>query len=274
MIVFIKTHGRPDKQLTYDTLRKAGYTKKIIFVVDDMDDTADRLSKYMDEQTECKVFCKQWYVDRIDSYTNKPKVNVNLYAWCACEDIAEEMEEPQFIMADDDITGFRYRYVENGHLASVRITQNLDEVFHVIMEYMEEANIAASSPGIPQMYFNKDIDNSLWKYRVPYTFVFRNGKYKFSWVSEYEEDIITAINASLDGQYIQALPIVQRDTVTIGSNDGGMHDFYNNSFRRSQYGYISGPACRKINLYKNNWMCTICRDNTFQKLISSSFKKS
>ncbi|EFI4081186.1 TPA: hypothetical protein J5F60_004390 [Escherichia coli] len=37
--VFILTHGRPDKVLTYRTLRRAGYTGKIFIVVDDEDKT-------------------------------------------------------------------------------------------------------------------------------------------------------------------------------------------------------------------------------------------
>ncbi|MEW3551668.1 hypothetical protein MZV21_26770 [Escherichia coli] len=32
---FILTHGRPDKVLTYRTLRRAGYTGKIFIVVDE-----------------------------------------------------------------------------------------------------------------------------------------------------------------------------------------------------------------------------------------------
>lgn len=36
---FILTHGRPDKVLTYRTLRRAGYTGKIFIVVDDEDKT-------------------------------------------------------------------------------------------------------------------------------------------------------------------------------------------------------------------------------------------
>ncbi|MBW9534953.1 hypothetical protein FHA53_19970 [Escherichia coli] len=47
---FILTHGRPDKVLTYRTLRRAGYTGKIFIVVDDEDKTRNQ---YMAEFGLC-----------------------------------------------------------------------------------------------------------------------------------------------------------------------------------------------------------------------------
>lgn len=39
--VFILTHGRPNKQFTYATLRRLNYTGPIKFVVDDEDPTIE-----------------------------------------------------------------------------------------------------------------------------------------------------------------------------------------------------------------------------------------
>ena len=273
MTVFIKTHGRPDKQLTYHTLREAGYTGDIIFVVDDEDNTVSELMLNV-YGNQVVSFNKQLYIDKIDSGVSNPKRNVNLYSWCACEDIAEERNIEYFVMADDDITGFRYRYKDGEHLRSLRITKNLDSIFELIKEYMFSCNIASMSTGIPQMYFSKDIESNLWKWRVPYTFVFRNSNYKMSWVSEYEEDIITAINSSIEGKYMSVFPMIQRDTVNIGSNDGGMHDSYIDTFRNAQYGYMWHPSCEEIISYKNKWMCQIKRDNAFPKIVSSNVSKS
>ncbi len=273
MIVFIKTHGRPDKQLTLQTLRQAGYTGEIVLVLDDEDETYNDHLKYFDERTHTHIeeFYKEYYVQNIDSGTNTPKRNVNLYAWCACEDLADAYGEKFFIMADDDITGFRFRYKDGKHLRSLKITQNLDEIFALVEEYMLSCNLSAMSTGIPQMYFSGDIEKDLWKWRVPYTFVFRNAKHKLNWVSEYEEDIITAIRASIDGQYLSVLPVIQRETVEIGTNYGGMHNSYTDSFVNAQYGYIWYPSCREIIPYKDKFMCKIKRDNAFAKLVSSSY---
>ena len=273
MTVFIKTHGRPDNQLTLQTLRQAGYTGEIVLVLDDEDDTYNDYLKYRNENTALYIFNKERFVQKIDSGVSNPKRKVNLYAWCACEDLAKTYGEKFFIMADDDITGFRWRYEDNGHLRSLNITQNLDKAFSYIEDYMLSCNISAMSTGIPQMYFSGNIEDNLWKWRVPYTFVFRNAKYKMNWVSEYEEDIITAIQSSIEGQYISVLPIIQRNTVEMGTNYGGMHNSYTNSFKNAEYGYIWNPSCREIIPYKDKFMCKIRRDKAFAKLISDGYCK-
>lgn len=272
MIVFIKTHGRPNAQHTFHALRDAGYKGKIVLVLDDEDDTYYEYLKYAGEgNTDIRMFNKEYYVQTVDSGVSNPKRKVNLYAWCACEDLVREYGVNSCVMADDDITGFRFRYKDGKHLRSLKITQNLDEIFALVEEYMLSCNLSAMSTGIPQMYFSGDIEKDLWKWRVPYTFIFRNTKHKLNWVSEYEEDIITAIRASIDGQYLSVLPVIQRETVEIGTNYGGMHNSYTDSFVNAQYGYIWYPSCREIIPYKDKFMCKIKRDNAFAKLVSSSY---
>ncbi|EFN6257501.1 hypothetical protein FVI12_21595 [Escherichia coli] len=60
---FILTHGRPDKVLTYRTLRRAGYTGKIFIVVDDEDKTRKRRCT----RTYCRYWCS--YALRCDWFT-------------------------------------------------------------------------------------------------------------------------------------------------------------------------------------------------------------
>jgi len=278
MIVYIKTHGRPDKQLTYNTLREAGYTGDIVLVIDNEDKCGVGYLEFVkhDDKLWLHIFDKQKLVDEVDSGTNIPKRDVNLYAWVACERFAKQDGNDFFIMADDDITRFRYRYLEDGHLKSIPITQNLNRVFEHIQDYMECSNIAAASTGIPQMYFSKELDENLWKYRVAYQFVFRNPKFDMNWVSEYEEDIISSINMSKDGKYVTCLPMIQHDAVALGKSDGGMKSMYdenNSRFRLAEYGHIFNPSCEIVNFYKGKWITNIKRDNAFQKLVSSSRKK-
>lgn len=280
MIVFIKTHGRPDKQLTYHTLRDAGYTGKIVFVLDNEDDTFHQYFELAEKDDNAIVysFNKDKIMQCTDSGALHPKRAVNLYAWNACEQYVQKFRvEDFYIMADDDILRFRYRYLEDGHLKSLPITHNLDKVFECITDYMYSSNIAAVSTGIPQMYFSTDLNETLWKYRVVYQFVFRNPKFSMNWVSEYEEDIITSINMSKEGKYVTCLPIIQHDAVALGKASGGMKDMYDENkdrFRLAEYGHMFNPSCEFINYYKDKWITNIKRDNAFQKLVSSSRKKS
>ena len=57
LAVFILSHGRPDNVITYETLRKQGYTGKIYIIVDDEDKT---INKYKEKyKNEIIVFSKQ-----------------------------------------------------------------------------------------------------------------------------------------------------------------------------------------------------------------------
>lgn len=65
---FILTHGRPDKVLTYRTLRRAGYTGKIFIVVDDEDKTWHQYIAEFGEQV--LVFSKADIASRFDEADN------------------------------------------------------------------------------------------------------------------------------------------------------------------------------------------------------------
>ena len=74
-VVFIITHKRPDNQITYKTLKRGKYTGKIIFVLDDGDDTIDAYcEKYGKENIQ--VFHKYEDFDIGDNLTDHKGVPV------------------------------------------------------------------------------------------------------------------------------------------------------------------------------------------------------
>ena len=74
-VVFIITHKRPDNQITYKTLKRGNYTGKIIFVLDDGDDTIDAYcEKYGKENIQ--VFHKYEDFDIGDNLTDHKGVPV------------------------------------------------------------------------------------------------------------------------------------------------------------------------------------------------------
>jgi len=87
--VFILTHGRPDKVMTYRTLRRSGYTGKIYLICDDEDKT---LSKYQEKyKDEVVVFSKKDYEKKFDIMDNFKGNKVIVYARNACYDIARSL---------------------------------------------------------------------------------------------------------------------------------------------------------------------------------------
>lgn len=276
MIVFIDTHGRPNKQFTYETLINRGYTGDIVFIVDDEDDTVPLLKQNY-PNNEVVMFHKQAYVDTVDSGTNNSKRELNLYARCACEDIARSYNCEAFVMADDDILDFRYRYVENDSLKSYKMSCTADKFIEYYTEFMLDCDLAMISTGMPQMYFTgKDFEQSMWKWRVPFNFVFRNSAYSIDWVSAVEEECVTAINSMLEGKNSLCVPFVQHTINPLAQKEGGMFDAYSTSspFKLSQHGHIFHPTASVPYYYKTRWMSKTKRDNAFAKIISSSFKKS
>lgn len=275
--VFICTHGRPDKQHTLDTLRRTGYTGNIYLVVDDEDDTIVSLDRYVDGVTQVVQFCKQGYINSMDTGTIENQRKCILYAKGACEDLAKHMKLDAFVIADDDIKKFRYRYVEDGHLKSQNITKNMDAVIEAYTNCMVECNLTATGFGFTQFYFSgKDsfsADNTQ-KYRVPYNFVFRNPKYKVNWMSWFGEDIITAVYYGRIGQMWTAIPYVQQDIVELASADGGMKDVYdsNSSVRLAMQNVMYLPSELCAFFYRDKFMASINKDKAFPKLISSKFQ--
>lgn len=278
MTVFIKTHGRPNSQHTLKALRDAGYTGTIVLVLDDEDDTIKEYNKYVNDHTSVVVFNKESYVQTVDSGVSNPKREVNLYAWCACEDLAKGLGLTSCVMADDDITGFRYRYIEGNSLKSLHITGNIDLILKSYLDFIESGNVCATAFGTNQMYMGgaevmkpeKTID-----FRAPYNFIFRNMKYDFSWVSGMYEDTISPVLENQRGKYTIQLPFVQLEMKDVAAGaDGGMTSTYNqtNTFRRIGSLFQYHPSCVRYVATSKKITHGLHKDRAFPKLISASFQ--
>ncbi len=278
MTVFIKTHGRPNSQHTLKALREAGYTGTIVLVLDDEDDTIKEYDRYVNARTAIVVFNKESYVQKIDSGVSNPKREVNLYAWCACEYFAKGLGLTSCVMADDDITGFRYRYAENGSLKSLHITQGMNKILKSYLDFIEDNHVCATAFGTNQMYMGgidtlrpeKTID-----FRAPYNFIFRNMEYDFSWVSGMYEDTISPVLENQRGKYTIQLPFVQLEMKDVAAGaEGGMTVTYNqtNTFKRIGSLFQYHPSCVRYVTTSKKITHGLYKDRAFPKLVSSSFQ--
>ena len=127
-VVFIITHKRPDNQITYKTLKRGKYTGKIIFVLDDGDDTIDAYcEKYGKENIQ--VFHKYEDFDIGDNLTDHKGVPV--YARNICFKIAREKGYKYFVQLDDDYPKIDYRYVKDGKLKAKPVS-DFDKLFEAM----------------------------------------------------------------------------------------------------------------------------------------------
>lgn len=136
---FILTHGRPDKVLTYRTLRRAGYTGKIFIVVDDEDKTRHQYMAEFGEQV--LVFSKADIASRFDEADNFGDRRSIFYARNACFDLAKLVGCKYFIQLDDDYHEFQFRVDRNYDQAYFPI-RKLDAILSEMLAYYE--SIAAS----------------------------------------------------------------------------------------------------------------------------------
>lgn len=276
--IYICTHGRPGKQITHKMLRDAGYTGDIILVIDNEDEHGQGYLEFVkyDDRTWLHIFDKQKIIDSTNTTKSPPNRKTILYAKNACEMFANEDGVDCFAICDDDIPGFRYRYIEDGSCKSLTVTQNMDKVIQSYMEYLLESDITATSFGMAQFYFSGEncfSPETMLKWRVPYTFVFRNTKHKVNWVSDYGEDITTAIECANQGKFMMASPFVQMNLSPMGVGEGGMVELHKDTFRLAEYGHVWHPTSEQIKYYKDHWMSTIKRESAFPMLISSRHKQ-
>lgn len=270
--VFICTHGRPYTQTTWKVLRDCGYTGDIILMIDDEDDSGkDYLDVvHQDDKLWLHVFSKKLYMLANDSGTDKPIRNTHLYAWNACENIARMDGYKYVIIVDDDLTGFRYRYEEDGHLKSQTITKNIDKLFEAYLEYMESTNISALSVADSRNYIGGKAKNG----RNMNTLVLRKVSDTIIWKSEMYEEMITSLLAQQTGKFIFQPTFFQYETKNMAKNvKGGMEEIYNSKsiFNRSAYAVMFHPSC--ISFDANNTGFRLKKDNAFPKLISSSCRR-
>ncbi len=279
LVVFICTHGRPNKQYTYEALKKCGYTGKIILVLDDTDKT---IQTYIDiyGADNLIVFNKNYYInsDRYDNGDNKLHDKCILYAKRAVEDIAKSMNLKHFVIADDDITNFVIRYPNSTKLCTYNI-DNLDLILDCYVELLHN-NVAGVGFGYSKSYF-KGKETFTYKYlsnrSMPYQFVIRNADVDVNWTSWFGEDDITELCSSALGNVWLSIPYVMQVMKAIGNTntDGGMVDVYKeyDTFKLNFNIVKYCPGKTRMMRYNNKYTVAKKSVNCFPKIISEVYKK-
>ena len=100
----ILTHGRPDRVHTYYALRNAGYTGRIIIVIDNEDKTANEYrNRY---GTDVVVFDKAAIAQTFDEGDNFQDRRAIIYARNASFQIAKDLGYRYFVQLDEIMTQF------------------------------------------------------------------------------------------------------------------------------------------------------------------------
>lgn len=131
---FILTHGRPERVKTYRTLRKHGYTGRIVIVVDDEDAALDAYRANFGDQVV--VFSKREAAKNTPSMENFEEMRSVVYARNASFKIAARLGLSHFVQLDDDYQAFEYRF-DAKHRYWAVAQGSLDRVFASMVEALE-----------------------------------------------------------------------------------------------------------------------------------------
>ena len=251
---FILTHGRADNVITYNTLRKQGYTGKIILLIDNEDAQIDEYKrKYGDEVF---VFDKQKAIDITDSGDNFKKRNSVVYARNYNFVVAKELGYKYFLQLDDDYSAFRYTFDNyRNYITRSILIKNLDNIIKYMLEFYIDSGaktIAMSQGGDfiggegskvasleREGKFSRKVMNSF----------FCSTDRPFKFAGRINEDVNAYTELGNKGDLFITVPRIRLEQIQTQANSGGLTDIYLDlgTYIKSFYSVMYSPSCVKIN---------------------------
>lgn len=241
-VAVILSHGRAKKVVTYNVLRKSGYTGPIIILIDNEDPTRKEYVKIYGDQVV--VFNKSAVV--VDKMDNFEKRNMVLYARHFCFDVVRSKGFRYFIQLDDDYGHFSYKF-DPEWIYKERIIKNLDSVFGILLDFMlktkadcvcmaQNGDFIGGGAGS----FGKEIK---LRRKAMNSFIFDVDK-PANFVGRINEDVNLYIFGGLTGKLFFTVPVVSIAQKTTQSNTGGLTDIYLEvgTYVKSFYSVMLCPA--------------------------------
>ena len=280
-VAFILTHGRPDKVYTYTTLQKAGYTGKVIIVIDNEDKKANQyIEKFGKDNVY--IFNKKEVAKTFDEADNFEDRRAIVYARNVCFDIAKELGYTYFIELDDDYTrGFAFTFLSNWDYATTcKYTNNFDKVLETYVSFIENTPFhtmcfaqggdfigGEGSTAFSNKFLRKGMNSFICSTNKPFTFIGR-----------LNEDINTYTYQASKGILIGTIAHIRLWQQETQSNSGGMTDIYLNSgtYVKSFYTVMFQPSSvsiKAMGVSNKRLHHSVKWEHTVPKIISQDYKK-
>ena len=251
--VFILTHGRANNVVTYRTLRKQGYTGRIILMVDDEDSQIGEYKKLYGD--EVVVFNKQAAIDMTDSGDNFGKRNSVVYARNYNFIVAKELGLKYLLQLDGEYTAFRYTLNNKREYITRQINiKSLDAIIEAMLEFyiqsgaltlaMSQGGDFIGGPGskvaklaIKGQFSRKAMNSFFCSVDRPFKFMGR-----------INEDVNAYTEIGLRGGLFITEPRIRLEQGQTQANAGGLTDIYLDlgTYVKSFYSVMYAPSCVKI----------------------------
>lgn len=277
-VVFILTHGRPNNVYTLKSLRKHGYTGRVIIVIDDEDKTAD---EYLENFDDVEIFNKKEIAETFDEADNFDDRRAIVYARNACFKIAEKLGVKYFVQMDDDYTQFEYRIYTNER-QKPNYVYSLDSVYACLMNFYKNTNFATISIAQGGDFIggknNRMAKRPTLFRKCMNSFICSTDR-PFKFTGRINEDVNTYVKKQSIGLLMGTIPFVSLKQRQTQSNKGGMTELYLDSgtYVKSFYTVMFSPSSVYIKPMGDKHLRLhhhVKWDNAVPKLIAEKHKKT
>ena len=249
----ILTHGRSNSVVTYNTLRRQGYSGRIVLMVDDEDSQIDAYQKKFGDQVV--VFSKQAAIDMTDSGDNFQKRNSVVYARNYTFIVAKQLGLKYFLELEDDYTQFRYTFDNDRNYITRNIEiKSLDGVIEAMLDFFIKSGattIAMSQGGDfiggEKSQLSKLERRGKFSRKVMNSF-FCDVDKPFKFMGRINEDVNLYAENGRRGELFITVPRIRLEQKQTQANDGGLTDIYLDlgTYVKSFYSVMYAPSCVKI----------------------------
>ena len=249
-VVFILSHGRASNVKTLRTLKRAGYTGKVIIVIDNEDEQEDDYKRIYGNEN-VYVFDKEDVARRYDAMDNFDERRTIFYARNACFEIAEKLGYEYFLELDDDYTSIAYKIVKDGKFKSLG-TKMADKLFDYMLDFLDitgACTVAFAQGGD----FIGGKENKRYKDKIlrkAMNSFFCKTKTKFDFVGRVNEDVNTYCYNGTIGNLMFTYTDVVIEQCQTQKQKGGMSEQYLDSgtYLKSFYTVMCCPSCVYISM--------------------------
>ena len=247
--VFILSHGRAQRVITYDVLRKQGYTGKIYIIIDNLDSQKE---EYIDRYGEnVIIFDKYEAAKESDVMDSDTDMRIVLFARNECHKIANKLDLTYFLELDDDYTTFRYRDEKNGKLTDEKM-ENLDAVFDAVIEFLETSGALTVALAQGGDYIG-GVGSSVWTKKLARKAMnsfFCKTDRPFKFLGRINEDVNAYTLLGSQGNLFFTIADMSIEQLTTQANEHGLTDVYlkYGTYVKSFYSVMCMPSAVKISM--------------------------
>lgn len=250
--VLILTYGRADRVHTYDTLRRQGYTGRIILVCST--DDASLSDYYARYAGQVVVFDKADYAKTFDIGDNFDGQNVVVFARNAAFEIAQKCGLQYFLELDDDYNSIRIRYPIGPNLRTV-IPQTLDTIFERFIAFLQRTPVTCIAMAQSGDYIGGAVNDFFDPGYVPKKRKIMNSFFNrvdrpYQFYGRINEDVNCYIENGKRGIVFMTHPLASINQLLTQSNAGGLTDIYlaAGTYVKSFYAVLYNPSAVSVQM--------------------------